>query len=605
MFLKKRGFQGLRMGSYLMMLYVTEQQEVALKSFFGEQGWPFLKPDLSATTEKLGGLVEKEEATTTSISMRPVREMTRKRKAAATATAQSPVKAPVVKQAKVVPSTNIITVPLFGNMAADGTERSPSPEQEQNILVKTEASDDDDDENDYNNDIDNGDNDDDYGVSETENLLSVQDAEMEMVEAIVAAGQTMTEDTSQAKGRGRRIRKSGSVKAGKQYSCDMCDRECTSASGLRRHRMRHFPNAKRFQCIECGKRFFERRDLMEHMKTHNLKDSKCTYCGKFCHDLADHYERCSKFLKSKSILKCRGCQMNFNNEEDYNAHIESCYIPDYQCHICGMKFTASATLKDHVERHSAKKKELECDVCHKKFRVQLDLTKHKRTHEPEAQCKSCGELVPGGYHNPRQCPVKASKNPKYKCPYCAVTINGSLSHILRHINRKHGAAAEKEFASQYGEETRGLRKCNECGYFFKGNRKALERHIEMYHKDNTVIPCEGCEDTFRTKLELLVHEKSCPANAADDGKSPQRLIPKVIYQCSNCSTIHYTKADHNKHVEECAHTPQVQEVEAEAVAAETGLGQVCYIVTEQDGQQTIVPATSLSADNMQVYVEHW
>ncbi|XP_060606297.1 uncharacterized protein LOC132758622 [Ruditapes philippinarum] len=42
------------MESYLMMLYVTLEQESALKNFFVDQGWTFCKPDLSVTTDKVG-----------------------------------------------------------------------------------------------------------------------------------------------------------------------------------------------------------------------------------------------------------------------------------------------------------------------------------------------------------------------------------------------------------------------------------------------------------------------------------------------------------------------------------------------------------------------
>lgn len=42
------------MEQYLMMLYVTLEQETALKKFFIDQGWAYCKPDLSVTTDKLG-----------------------------------------------------------------------------------------------------------------------------------------------------------------------------------------------------------------------------------------------------------------------------------------------------------------------------------------------------------------------------------------------------------------------------------------------------------------------------------------------------------------------------------------------------------------------
>ncbi|XP_045190361.2 uncharacterized protein LOC123547378 isoform X4 [Mercenaria mercenaria] len=46
------------MESYLMMLYVTLEQESALKNFFVDQGWTFCKPDLSVTTDRLGPSVK-------------------------------------------------------------------------------------------------------------------------------------------------------------------------------------------------------------------------------------------------------------------------------------------------------------------------------------------------------------------------------------------------------------------------------------------------------------------------------------------------------------------------------------------------------------------
>lgn len=48
------------MGTYLMMLYVSIEQEKAVKDLFSNKGWGFKKPDLSLTTDRLGPLTIEE-----------------------------------------------------------------------------------------------------------------------------------------------------------------------------------------------------------------------------------------------------------------------------------------------------------------------------------------------------------------------------------------------------------------------------------------------------------------------------------------------------------------------------------------------------------------
>jgi len=45
------------MDSYLIMMYVTLQQETALKDFFEDQGWKFCKPGKEQQTIKSSSLL--------------------------------------------------------------------------------------------------------------------------------------------------------------------------------------------------------------------------------------------------------------------------------------------------------------------------------------------------------------------------------------------------------------------------------------------------------------------------------------------------------------------------------------------------------------------
>lgn len=49
------------MGTYLMMLYVSMEQELAVKDLFIDRGWGFKKPDLRMTTDEVGPLTQHAE----------------------------------------------------------------------------------------------------------------------------------------------------------------------------------------------------------------------------------------------------------------------------------------------------------------------------------------------------------------------------------------------------------------------------------------------------------------------------------------------------------------------------------------------------------------
>ncbi|CAB4057731.1 KRAB [Lepeophtheirus salmonis] len=68
-------------------------------------------------------------------------------------------------------------------------------------------------------------------------------------------------------------------KSEKPHKCDKCPQLFRNASGLKRHLKRVHGNEKQgFKCETCLKGFYERHDLLRHVKIHSVP--KCNDCGK-------------------------------------------------------------------------------------------------------------------------------------------------------------------------------------------------------------------------------------------------------------------------------------------------------------------------------------
>ena len=65
---------------------------------------------------------------------------------------------------------------------------------------------------------------------------------------------------------------------------------------------------------------------------------------------------------------------------------------DFNCEVCGEKFTLKGNLKQHMLTHT-KVKAHECDICKKKFTYKSHLVEHFRVHlgEKPFVCAKCGK----------------------------------------------------------------------------------------------------------------------------------------------------------------------------------------------------------------------
>ena len=176
--------------------------------------------------------------------------------------------------------------------------------------------------------------------------------------------------------------------------CDICGKMFATNGGLRTHREIH-SDQKKFICEHCGSGFYQKGNLMQHLKTdiglckglkgvHSLM-MECNLCnrsftsvnrlkqherkhermeelngpdGLVCKDCGKSFTAFHQFKRHQMTHsgerphKCRFCEKSFTQKSNMMAHmrIHTGYRP-YECYICGQGFTQGTTLKIHVEKN--------------------------------------------------------------------------------------------------------------------------------------------------------------------------------------------------------------------------------------------------------------
>ncbi|XP_075152090.1 uncharacterized protein LOC142226100 [Haematobia irritans] len=160
--------------------------------------------------------------------------------------------------------------------------------------------------------------------------------------------------------------------------CDICDKSFTQLAALKAHKIRH-TGVKDYKCKECGKEFFNKISLNEHVKGHVLP-VVCEVCGKRFRNstlLRDHMLR----HRGEKPFKCDICEKRFFAKHNLKLHMVS-HSDDrpFPCDLCGVKFKSKKTMKMHRVTHS-KNCRYACKLCDRAFHQSNSLTSHMRTHK--------------------------------------------------------------------------------------------------------------------------------------------------------------------------------------------------------------------------------
>lgn len=142
----------------------------------------------------------------------------------------------------------------------------------------------------------------------------------------------------------RRNRKYGSM-TWREYnhmkiSCEKCDKKVRIIEMKRHIACYHDKNNCKFECDACGRKFFDKRGVRDHLdRRHRLLEDKvrCKYCSKLVRpgrSMLGHIRRMHKEGKPTGVIMCDEC---------------GCVVKD------------QATLKIHIIKAHKKLREIKCD----------------------------------------------------------------------------------------------------------------------------------------------------------------------------------------------------------------------------------------------------
>ena len=202
----------------------------------------------------------------------------------------------------------------------------------------------------------------------------------------------------------------------KQYKCEECKYLTYRKRCLESHtKLYHRPEEeyKELQCMECGKRFHLRENLVLHVRTVHFKiknfecdicddrkfstkvhlenhinnihkgekDFKCSHCNYAAfmeHRLTEHVNAVHLKIRPYKCHKCK--EKTFSRKGDLNTHIKNVHrrlkTKDYKCTKCEKSFSNGGNLLTHIRAVHLDIRPYKCDVCIKAFARKNDLKMH-------------------------------------------------------------------------------------------------------------------------------------------------------------------------------------------------------------------------------------
>ncbi|XP_053407625.1 zinc finger protein 14-like [Mercenaria mercenaria] len=581
------------MESYLMMLYVTLEQESALKNFFVDQGWTFCKPDLSVTTDRLGPSVTDVQTDSAYSECNASLRQLGKRK-----TNLKQHLAPVVKLAKVIPASastknneqtfSIVQTDTEGTEQLD--ERNEAELQDIGDMkglsditynpdkpkVKVETFDvtlNDD----FNDDDDDEDTDVDYSYNEAEikgemkaNVSNItEDNAEDEVGATEEAEATQPREPKIVKGAKYGVRhhhtytKSQIDAALKHYAEQQKLGKKISMRRLARMfsvpmttLFNHVRSAsgklqKNIICEVCGQTFIYQHQLKQHVEQqHEGRRSvyTCHLCSKsflFRARLQHHIN----MHNDETPYMCKNmCGKSYFSPQSRYSHELQCqskYPRPYQCTKCGLSFKVQSALNRHnAAKHGAPQYSCECGqafgwsqsfrrhrkTCKKEIRKKASTEKERE--ETKLKCVTCKHFEKQALILDKGpgIPDKEADEPNvYICDVCGKQF------INQNTYKKH--VRSHELATKAKTERERKWKCNDCEKVF-GSEGNLREHVRQVHlKKPGEFMCHLCPKSYTRATRLEGHLNS------HYGIKP--------YSCKSCRTPFHGKSTLIEHQKKC------------------------------------------------------
>lgn len=173
---------------------------------------------------------------------------------------------------------------------------------------------------------------------------------------------------------------SGKGKASKtaEKECPDCGKMLQTTGGLFTHRKMHLEKPK-YRCETCQKEFFQKVNLVNHEKTHNIQNRNynCSQCDKSFFEKS-HLLRHQNFHSESRDFQCNQCLKFYKTERCLKVHKQVHSDPSnrpFKCDVCAKGFLSSSKLKQHANIHT-NSRPYQCKHCPRDFTNYPNLLKH-------------------------------------------------------------------------------------------------------------------------------------------------------------------------------------------------------------------------------------
>uniref|UniRef100_A0A8B9XJR1 Zinc finger protein 777 n=1 Tax=Bos mutus grunniens TaxID=30521 RepID=A0A8B9XJR1_BOSMU len=296
-----------------------------------------------------------------------------------------------------------------------------------------------------------------------------------------------------------------------------------------------------FTCMECGKSFRLKINLIIHQRNH-IKEGPYE-----CAECEVSFRHKQQLTLHQRIHRVRGGYASPERGPGFTPKHALKPRPKspssgggsgggpkpYKCPECDSSFSHKSSLTKHQITHTGERP-YTCPECKKSFRLHISLVIHQRVHAGKHEvsfiCSLCGKSFSRPSHLLRHQRTHTGERP-FKCPECGKSFSRP-SHLLRHQRTHTGERPFKcpECEKSFSEKSKLTNHCRvhsrerphacpECGKSFIRKHHLLEHR--RIHTGERPYHCAECGKRFTQKHHLLEHQR------AHTGERP--------YPCTHCA----------------------------------------------------------------------